>query len=30
MFSNAFDAVIPVICVTLAGLVVMLAESFRG
>lgn len=30
MFSNSFDAVIPVICVTLAGLVVMLAESFRG
>jgi NADH-quinone oxidoreductase subunit N len=30
MFSNAFDAVIPVICVTLAGLVVMLAESFRS
>ncbi|MGE0464401.1 MAG: NADH-quinone oxidoreductase subunit N [Vicinamibacterales bacterium] len=30
MFSNAFDAVIPVICVTLAGLVVMQAESFRG
>ncbi len=30
MFSNAFDAVIPVICVTLAGLVVLLAESFRG
>ncbi|MEZ5284325.1 MAG: NADH-quinone oxidoreductase subunit N [Vicinamibacterales bacterium] len=29
MFSNSFDAVIPVICVTLAGLVVMLAESFR-
>lgn len=30
MFSNAFDAVIPVICVALAGLVVMLAEAFRG
>ncbi|HTM32552.1 MAG TPA: NADH-quinone oxidoreductase subunit N [Vicinamibacterales bacterium] len=30
MFSNAFDAVIPVICVTLAGLVVMLAEAFRS
>jgi NADH-quinone oxidoreductase subunit N len=30
MLSNAFDAVIPVICVTLAGLVVMLAEAFRG
>ena len=30
MFSNAFDAVIPVVCVTLAGLVVMLAEAFRG
>jgi NADH-quinone oxidoreductase subunit N len=30
MLSNAFDAVIPVICVTLAGLVVMLAEAFRS
>jgi NADH-quinone oxidoreductase subunit N len=30
MLSNAFDAVIPVVCVTLAGLVVMLAEAFRG
>jgi NADH-quinone oxidoreductase subunit N len=30
MFTNAFDAVIPVICVTLAGLVVMLAEAFRA
>jgi NADH-quinone oxidoreductase subunit N len=30
MLSNAFDAVIPVICVTLAGLVVLLAEAFRG
>jgi NADH-quinone oxidoreductase subunit N len=30
MFSNAFDAVIPVICVALAGLIVMLAEAFRG
>ena len=30
MFSNAFDAVIPVVWVTLAGLVVMLAEAFRG
>ena len=30
MFSNSFDAVIPVICVTLAALVVMLAEAFRG
>jgi NADH-quinone oxidoreductase subunit N len=29
MFSSAFDAVIPIICVALAGLVVMLAESFR-
>jgi NADH-quinone oxidoreductase subunit N len=28
--SSSFDAVIPVICVTLAGLVVLLAESFRG
>ena len=30
MLNNSFDAVIPVICVTLAGLVVMLAEAFRG
>ena len=30
MLSNAFDAVIPVICVTLAALVVLLAEAFRG
>jgi NADH-quinone oxidoreductase subunit N len=30
MFSSAFDAVIPVLCVTLAGLVVLLAEAFRG
>ena len=29
MDTSAFDAVIPVICVTLAGLVVLLAESFR-
>ncbi|MDP1570665.1 MAG: NADH-quinone oxidoreductase subunit N [Vicinamibacterales bacterium] len=29
MGTSAFDAVIPVICVTLAGLVVLLAESFR-
>ncbi len=30
MMSGSFDAVIPVLCVTLAGLVVLLAESFRG
>ncbi|HYU79150.1 MAG TPA: NADH-quinone oxidoreductase subunit N [Vicinamibacterales bacterium] len=30
MTLSTFDAVIPVICVSLAGLVVMLAESFRG
>ncbi|MCA1583686.1 MAG: NADH-quinone oxidoreductase subunit N [Acidobacteria bacterium] len=30
MFNSSFDAAIPAICVTLAGLVVMLAESFRG
>ena len=29
MMSNAFDAVIPILCVTLAGLVVLLAEAFR-
>jgi NADH-quinone oxidoreductase subunit N len=29
MDTSVFDAVIPVICVTLAGLVVLLAESFR-
>ena len=30
MFSGEFDAIIPMLCVTLAGLVVLLAESFRG
>jgi NADH-quinone oxidoreductase subunit N len=30
MMSSSFDAIIPVLCVTLAGLVVLLAESFRG
>ena len=30
MISSAFDAVIPVVCVALAGLVVLLAEAFRG
>jgi NADH-quinone oxidoreductase subunit N len=30
MTTYSFDAVIPIICVTLAGLVVMLAEAFRG
>ena len=29
MFSAQFDAVIPVICLAMAGLAVMLAESFR-
>jgi NADH-quinone oxidoreductase subunit N len=28
MMSSAFDAVIPILCVTLAGLVVLLAEAF--
>jgi NADH-quinone oxidoreductase subunit N len=30
MISGQFDAVIPMLCVGLAGLVVLLAESFRG
>ena len=30
MANYNFDAVIPVICVALAGLVVLLAEAFRG
>jgi NADH-quinone oxidoreductase subunit N len=30
MDTSAFDAVIPVICVALAGLFAMLAEAFRG
>ncbi|MDP2318952.1 MAG: NADH-quinone oxidoreductase subunit N [Acidobacteriota bacterium] len=30
MISSQFDAIIPIICVTLAGLVVLLAEAFRG
>jgi NADH-quinone oxidoreductase subunit N len=30
VFGEQFDAVIPVICVALAGLVVLLAESFRA
>jgi NADH-quinone oxidoreductase subunit N len=30
MSTSSFDAVIPVLCVTLAGLVVLLAEAFRG
>ena len=30
MISSQFDAVIPILCVTLAGLVVLLAEAFRG
>jgi NADH-quinone oxidoreductase subunit N len=30
METSVFDAVIPVICVTLAGLVILLAEAFRA
>ena len=30
MITGQFDAVIPILCVTLAGLVVLLAEAFRG
>src|SRR6188472_4158302 len=30
MISSQFDAVIPMLCVALAGLVVLLAEAFRG
>ncbi len=30
MMSSQFDAVIPILCVTLAGLVVLLAEAFRS
>jgi NADH-quinone oxidoreductase subunit N len=30
MISGQFDAIIPMLCVTLAGLVVLLAEAFRG
>ncbi len=30
MISSSFDAIIPMLCVALAGLVVLLAESFRG
>lgn len=30
MMTGQFDAVIPMLCVTLAGLVVLLAEAFRG
>jgi NADH-quinone oxidoreductase subunit N len=30
MISGQFDAVIPLLCVALAGLVVLLAEAFRG
>lgn len=30
MISSEFDAIIPMLCVTLAGLVVLLAEAFRG
>ena len=30
MISGQLDAIIPMLCVTLAGLVVLLAEAFRG
>lgn len=30
MISGQFDAIIPMLCVALAGLVVLLAEAFRG
>src|SRR3982751_4821749 len=30
MISGQFDAVIPMLCLALAGLVVLLAEAFRG
>ncbi len=30
MISSQFDAIIPILCVALAGLVVLLAEAFRG
>ncbi len=30
MISSKFESVIPILCVTLAGLVVLLAEAFRG
>jgi NADH-quinone oxidoreductase subunit N len=30
MISSSFDAIIPILCVALAGLVVLLAEAFRG
>jgi NADH-quinone oxidoreductase subunit N len=30
MIAGTFDAVIPVLCVTLAGLVILLAEAFRS
>ena len=30
MMSSSFDAIIPMLCVALAGLVVLLAEAFRG
>jgi NADH-quinone oxidoreductase subunit N len=30
MISSQFDAIIPMLCVALAGLVVLLAEAFRG
>jgi NADH-quinone oxidoreductase subunit N len=30
MLSGEFDAIIPILCVTLTGLVLLLAEAFRG
>jgi NADH-quinone oxidoreductase subunit N len=30
MFNTEFDAIVPMLCVLLAGLAVLLAESFRG
>lgn len=30
MINSSFDAIIPVLCITLAGLVVLLAEAFRA
>ena len=30
MFNSSFDAVVPMLCVTLAALATMLSEAFRG
>src|SRR5688500_10687373 len=30
MFDSSFDAIVPMLCVTLSALAVMIAESFRG